>query len=114
MGRISGMQIAPEQGAFMGMIAKAIGAKRYLEIGSFTGYSALAVTLALPADGHSDCLDISEEFIGKARGYWGGGRLFVEDHGARGTGGEDARSFCVRGTRRQIRSCLHRRGQDRL
>jgi predicted O-methyltransferase YrrM len=70
MGRISGMQIAPEQGAFMGMMAKAIGAKRYLEIGSFTGYSALAVTLALPADGHSDCLDISEEFIAKARGYW--------------------------------------------
>jgi predicted O-methyltransferase YrrM len=70
MGEISGMQIAPEQGAFMAMIAKAIGAKRYLEIGSFTGYSALAVTLALPVDGHSDCLDISEEFIGKARGYW--------------------------------------------
>jgi predicted O-methyltransferase YrrM len=70
MGRVSSMQIAPEQGAFMGMIAKAIGAKRYLEIGSFTGYSALAVTLALPADGHTDCLDISEEFIGKARGYW--------------------------------------------
>jgi predicted O-methyltransferase YrrM len=70
MGRISGMQIAPEQGAFMGMIAKAIGAKRYLEIGSFTGYSALAVALALPNDGHADCLDISEEFIAKARGYW--------------------------------------------
>ncbi len=70
MGRISGMQIAPEQGAFMGMIAKAIGAKHYLEIGSFTGYSALAVALALPKDGHADCLDISEEFIAKARGYW--------------------------------------------
>jgi len=54
----------------MAMIAKAIGAKRYLEIGSFTGYSALAVTLALPVEGHTDCLDISEEFIGKARGYW--------------------------------------------
>ena len=70
MGNIAGMQIAPEQGAFMGMIAKAIGARRYLEIGTFTGYSALAVTLALPGDGHSDCLDISEDFIGKARGYW--------------------------------------------
>jgi len=70
MGGVSVMQIAPEQGAFMGMMAKAIGAKRYLEIGSFTGYSALAVTLALSADGHTDCLDISEEYIGKARGYW--------------------------------------------
>ena len=70
MGKISGMQIAPEQGAFMALIAKAIGAKRYIEIGSFTGYSSLAVTLAMPADSHTDCLDISEEFIGKARGYW--------------------------------------------
>lgn len=70
MGGISRMQIAPEQGAFMAMIAKAVGAKRYLEIGSFTGYSALAVTLAMPADAHTDCLDISEEYIGKARGYW--------------------------------------------
>lgn len=70
LGRISGMQIAPEQGAFMALIAKAIGAKRYIEVGSFTGYSSLAVTLALPSDGHTDCLDISEEFIGRARGYW--------------------------------------------
>jgi predicted O-methyltransferase YrrM len=70
LGRISGMQIAPEQGAFMALIAKAIGAKRYLEIGSFTGYSSTAVTFALPPEGHTDCLDISEEFIGKARGYW--------------------------------------------
>ncbi len=70
MGGVSRMQIAPEQGAFMAMIAKAIGAKRYLEIGSFTGYSSLAVTLALPSDGQTDCLDISEEYISRARGYW--------------------------------------------
>jgi caffeoyl-CoA O-methyltransferase len=52
------------------LLAKAIGVKRYLEIGTFTGYSALAVALALPADGKVVCLDVSTEFTDKARGYW--------------------------------------------
>jgi caffeoyl-CoA O-methyltransferase len=64
------MQIGPDQGAVMALLAKAIGAKRYLEIGTFTGYSALAVALALPADGKVVCLDVSKEFTDKARGYW--------------------------------------------
>src|SRR5665213_322564 len=64
------MQIGPDQGAFMGLIAKLIGAKRYLEIGTFTGYSALAVALALPADGKLVCLDVSKEFTDLACGYW--------------------------------------------
>jgi caffeoyl-CoA O-methyltransferase len=70
MGQMSVMQISPEQGAFMAMLARLVGAKRCLEIGTFTGYSALAVALALPDDGHVDACDISEEFMGKARGYW--------------------------------------------
>jgi caffeoyl-CoA O-methyltransferase len=70
MGGVAIMQIAPEQGAFMGMIAKLMGAKRYIEVGTFTGYSALAVALALPEDGHVDALDISEDFMERARGYW--------------------------------------------
>ncbi|MFM9862571.1 MAG: O-methyltransferase [Micropepsaceae bacterium] len=70
MGGVSIMQIAPEQGAFMGMIARLMGAKRYIEVGTFTGYSALSVALAMPADGHVDALDISEEYMGVARGYW--------------------------------------------
>ena len=70
MGRISGMQIAPEQGAFMAMTARLMNAKRYIEVGTFTGYSALALGLALPDDGHVDALDISEEYMGRARGYW--------------------------------------------
>jgi predicted O-methyltransferase YrrM len=70
MGGVSVMQISPEQGAFMGMIAQLMNAKRYIEVGTFTGYSALAVALALPADGHVDALDISEEFMGRARTYW--------------------------------------------
>ena len=64
------MQIGPDQGAFMALIAKLIGAKRYLEIGTFTGYSALSVALALPADGKVVCCDVSKEFTDKARAYW--------------------------------------------
>jgi len=70
MGGISRMQIAPEQGAFMAMTAKLMNAKRYIEVGTFTGYSALSMALALGDDGHVDALDISDEYVGKARGYW--------------------------------------------
>ena len=64
------MQIAPEQGLFMAMLAKLTGTKRYLEIGTFTGYSALTIALALPDDGEVVALDCSEEYTGVARRYW--------------------------------------------
>ena len=64
------MQISPEQGAFLGLQAKLIGATRCLEIGVFTGYSALSVALALPPNGHIVALDISKEFTDRAREYW--------------------------------------------
>ena len=64
------MQIGPDQGAFMALLAKLMGTRRYLEIGTFTGYSALAVALALPVDGKVVCCDISKEFADRARGYW--------------------------------------------
>ena len=67
---MGGMQIAPEQGQLMGLLAGAIGAKRYLEVGVFTGYSSLAMALALPADGAIVALDVSEEFTAVARRYW--------------------------------------------
>lgn len=70
LGRISGMQIGPDQGAVMGLLAKLIGARRYLEIGVFTGYSSLSMALALPADGRITALDVSEEFTSIARRYW--------------------------------------------
>jgi predicted O-methyltransferase YrrM len=70
MGRISGMQIAPEQGAFLGLLVKLIGARRCLEVGVFTGYSALSVALALPSDGRIVALDVSKDFTDKARVYW--------------------------------------------
>ncbi len=64
------MQIAPEQGQFMALLARIIGARRYLEVGTFTGYSALAVTLAMPQQGETTCLDISEEWTTIAQRYW--------------------------------------------
>jgi predicted O-methyltransferase YrrM len=64
------MQIGPDQGAFMALLTKLIGVTRYLEIGTFTGYSALSVAQALPANGKVVCLDVSEEFTDRARKYW--------------------------------------------
>jgi predicted O-methyltransferase YrrM len=70
MGGVSVMQIAPEQGAFLAMTVKLVGATRCLEVGTFTGYSALSVALALPADGRVVALDVSKEFTDRARRYW--------------------------------------------
>lgn len=64
------MQIAPEQGQFMAILARTIAARRYLEVGTFTGYSALAVTLAMPQQGETTCLDISREWTKIAERYW--------------------------------------------
>jgi predicted O-methyltransferase YrrM len=64
------MQISPEQGQFMALLVKLIGAHRTLEIGVFTGYSALAVALALPADGRVIACDINEDYTGTAQSYW--------------------------------------------
>jgi len=64
------MQIAPEQGHFLAVLARLIGARRTLEIGTFTGYSALAMALALPADGRIVACDVSDEWVGIGRPFW--------------------------------------------
>jgi predicted O-methyltransferase YrrM len=64
------MQISPEQGQFMALLVQLLGARRCLEVGTFTGYSALACALVLPADGELVTLDISEEWTAIGRRYW--------------------------------------------
>ncbi|HEY1975910.1 MAG TPA: class I SAM-dependent methyltransferase [Candidatus Baltobacteraceae bacterium] len=64
------MQIGPDQAQFMALLAHIIGARRYLEIGVFTGYSTLAMALALPSDGRIVACDVSEEYTSVARRYW--------------------------------------------
>lgn len=64
------MQISPEQGALMAMLVQLIGARRCIEVGVFTGYSSLAVALALPEDGRILACDVSEEFTRVAQRYW--------------------------------------------
>ena len=66
----SEMQIAPEQGQFMAMLVKLIGVRRALEIGTFTGYSAICIAGALPPDGELVCCDDSEEWTAIAKKYW--------------------------------------------
>jgi len=66
----AGMQISPEQGQLMALLVRLIGARRTIEIGVFTGYSALSVALALPADGYLLACDISDEFTRVGRPYW--------------------------------------------
>ncbi|EMN14071.1 L-isoaspartate O-methyltransferase domain protein [Leptospira borgpetersenii str. Brem 307] len=64
------MQISPEEGQFLHILTKISGAKRIIEIGTFTGYSSLCFATALPEDGKILCCDISEEWTQVARKYW--------------------------------------------
>lgn len=64
------MQIGPAQGAFMKLLAGALGARRALEVGTFTGYSTLALTLGMGKFGRMVTCDVSEEYIKRARKYW--------------------------------------------
>ena len=65
-----GMQISPEQGAFMHLLVRLLGARRALEVGTFTGYSALVVAEALPPDGLLVACDVSEEWTAVGRPFW--------------------------------------------
>lgn len=63
-------QVAPEQGQFLALLVKLTGARRLLEVGTFTGYSALCMAAALPQDGALICCDIPGDYNGIARRYW--------------------------------------------
>jgi predicted O-methyltransferase YrrM len=66
----AGMQIAPEQGQLMALLAELVGARRAIEVGTFTGYSALWVAAALPPDGRLVACDLNETWTAIARRYW--------------------------------------------
>jgi caffeoyl-CoA O-methyltransferase len=70
LGEISMMQIGPDQGAFMTLLVKAIGARTAIEIGSFTGYSSICIARGLPETGRLLCLDASTEWTAVARKFW--------------------------------------------
>src|SRR6478752_3650200 len=72
LGAVAGMQIAPEQGAFLTLLTRLIGARNAIEIGTFTGYSALCIARGLPADGRLTCCDVSEEWTAVGRRAWDG------------------------------------------
>jgi predicted O-methyltransferase YrrM len=70
LGGISMMQIAPEQGAFMTLLTRLIGARHAIEVGTFTGYSAISIARGLTDDGTLLCCDVNEEWTAIARKYW--------------------------------------------
>ena len=70
MGERSGMQISAEEGTFLALLVAATGARRVLEVGTFTGYSALCMARGLPPGGKLLCCDVSEEYTAVARRYW--------------------------------------------
>ncbi len=107
------MQIGEDQGAFMGLLAKLVGATRYLEVGVFTGYSTLAVALALPDNGRAVALDISKTFTDTARGYWDEAGMSRKIDLRIGPAIESLDAMIAQG-RGPIRHGVHRRRQDQL
>lgn len=71
LGDLAGMQIAPEQAAFLTLLTKIVGARHAVEVGTFTGLSALSIARGLGEGGKLICCDISEEYTSIARRYWG-------------------------------------------
>ncbi|HTY16830.1 MAG TPA: class I SAM-dependent methyltransferase [Myxococcota bacterium] len=70
LGGISMMQVAPEQGAFLTLLTRALGARRAVEVGTFTGYSSLCIARGLPDDGRLLCCDVSDEWTAIGRPFW--------------------------------------------
>lgn len=67
---VANMQISPEQGQFMSLLVELTAARNIIEVGTFTGYSALCMAMAMPDDGRLICCDVSDEWTSIARRYW--------------------------------------------
>ncbi len=70
LGDVARMQVAPEQGALLTLLTQLVGARRAVEVGTFTGYSALCIARGLAPDGHLLCCDVSDEWTSIGRPYW--------------------------------------------
>lgn len=70
LGRVSGMMISPDQGAFLGLLARLVGVRFAVEVGTFTGYSSVCIARGLTPGGRLLCCDVSEEYTAIARKYW--------------------------------------------
>lgn len=70
MGDRAIMQISPEQGPLLTFLARLIGAREAVEVGTFTGLSALCIAEGLPDDGHLTCFDVSDEYVAVGRPFW--------------------------------------------
>jgi predicted O-methyltransferase YrrM len=70
LGEVAVMQVSPDEGALLTLLVRSIGARRAVEVGTFTGYSALAIARGLPDDGRLLACDVSEEWTAIARRYW--------------------------------------------
>ena len=106
------MQIAPEQGALFAILVELLGARQCLEIGTFTGYSSLAVALAMPPDGRLVCCDVSEEYTATARRYWAEAGVADRVDLRIAPGGRHAGRAARRGPVGHVRPRVHRRRQE--
>jgi caffeoyl-CoA O-methyltransferase len=70
VGPLAMMQVAPEQGAFLTFVTRLVGARRAIEVGTFTGYSSICIARGLPSDGKLLCCDVNEAWAAVARRYW--------------------------------------------
>jgi hypothetical protein len=110
----AGMQISAHQGQQMALLAPAIGAKRAVEVGTFTGYSALCVAEALPADGKLWCCDVSDEWTRIGRRYWKEAGVADKIELTIGPALKTLGRPAGAGPRRPARHGLHRCQQERL
>ena len=108
------MQSAPEQGQLMALLVELIGARRVLEIGCFTGYSALAMALALPPDGRLVTLDVNADWVELGRRAWREAGRRRPDRAPPRPGARQPRPAARGGRGRQLRPGLHRRRQEEL
>ena len=108
------MQISPEQAGFMQMIVRLLGVKRALEVGTFTGYSALAVAEAMPSDGKLVACDVSEEWTSIGKRHWTMAGVANKIDLKLGPAVATLDQLHRRGSEQHVRFRVHRRRQEQL